>query len=69
MKCPNCNKLIEWQGNPYRPFCSERCKLADLSRWVNDEYSVPGEAASIPDQAETAAEPDALRDDDWRAQK
>ncbi|MGI9068922.1 MAG: DNA gyrase inhibitor YacG [Pyrinomonadaceae bacterium] len=41
-KCPTCNKQVEWQDNPFRPFCSERCKLVDLSRWVSEEYRVPG---------------------------
>jgi endogenous inhibitor of DNA gyrase (YacG/DUF329 family) len=30
----------------WRPFCSERCKLLDLARWVDGEYRVPGEAVS-----------------------
>jgi endogenous inhibitor of DNA gyrase (YacG/DUF329 family) len=25
----------------WRPFCSERCKLQDLSRWVDGAYRVP----------------------------
>lgn len=41
-KCPTCNKQVEWQDNPFRPFCSERCKLVDLSKWVSEEYRVPG---------------------------
>jgi endogenous inhibitor of DNA gyrase (YacG/DUF329 family) len=43
MKCPTCGKEAEWKDNPYRPFCSERCKLVDLGRWVDEEYRVPGE--------------------------
>jgi endogenous inhibitor of DNA gyrase (YacG/DUF329 family) len=27
----------------WRPFCGERCKLADLGRWLSGEYRVPGE--------------------------
>lgn len=41
-KCPTCNKHVEWENNPFRPFCSERCKLVDLSKWVSEEYRVPG---------------------------
>ena len=45
MKCPTCGKSIEWKkDNPFRPFCSERCQLIDLGRWVEGEYRVPGEA-------------------------
>jgi len=41
MKCPTCKKEIEYKDNPYRPFCSERCKLIDLGRWAGGEYRVP----------------------------
>lgn len=44
MKCPTCNKEVKWQDNPFRPFCTERCKLVDLSKWVSEEYRVPGKA-------------------------
>jgi endogenous inhibitor of DNA gyrase (YacG/DUF329 family) len=50
MKCPTCNKRIEWDDNPFRPFCSERCKLIDLGRWVDEEYRVPGKPV-ITDQS------------------
>lgn len=43
MKCPTCNKQAQWQDNPFRPFCSERCKLLDLDKWVSEEYRVPGQ--------------------------
>lgn len=26
----------------FRPFCSERCKMADLGRWLSGEYRIPG---------------------------
>ena len=38
--CPNCKKETTWENNPYRPFCSEKCKLADLSKWLNEEYAI-----------------------------
>jgi len=37
----------------WRPFCGERCKMADLGRWLGEEYRVPGEAPR-----ETAPEDD-----------
>ncbi len=56
-QCPTCNKEIQWQDNPYRPFCSERCKLVDLGKWVNEEFRVPGkpggEDASEKEEVET----------------
>jgi endogenous inhibitor of DNA gyrase (YacG/DUF329 family) len=42
LKCPTCSKPAEWQDNPWRPFCSERCKLIDFGCWANEEYRVPG---------------------------
>jgi uncharacterized protein len=52
MKCPTCGKPIQWKSNQYRPFCSERCQLVDLGRWVEGEYRMPGE--SLPnEQTET----------------
>lgn len=42
--CPTCKKSTVWSGdNPYRPFCSERCKLMDLGAWANEENSIPGD--------------------------
>ncbi len=43
IKCPQCGKETVWEGNPSRPFCSERCWMIDLGAWVSEEYRVPGE--------------------------
>ncbi|MGH9371690.1 MAG: DNA gyrase inhibitor YacG [Vicinamibacterales bacterium] len=32
----------------WRPFCSERCKLADLGRWLSEDYRVPDEPDASP---------------------
>jgi len=41
--CPVCHKKIVYDlNNPFRPFCSERCKLIDLGAWASDERSIPG---------------------------
>jgi hypothetical protein len=50
IKCPHCQKVAALAGNPYRPFCSERCKTIDLGTWVSDEYRIPGEKAADPDE-------------------
>jgi endogenous inhibitor of DNA gyrase (YacG/DUF329 family) len=46
IRCPVCGKRAPWEGNPYRPFCSRRCKLVDLDHWLSEDYriSVPREA-------------------------
>jgi hypothetical protein len=43
--CPQCRKEAPWEGNPWRPFCSERCKMIDLGMWASEEYRIPGEKA------------------------
>lgn len=40
IKCPVCKKDAVWEGNPFRPFCSERCSLIDLGKWADGKYSV-----------------------------
>jgi uncharacterized protein len=61
MKCPICGKPVEWKDNPFRPFCSERCKLVDLGRWVSDEYSVPG--PPLPQDSNETPLPETSHDD------
>jgi endogenous inhibitor of DNA gyrase (YacG/DUF329 family) len=35
---------VKWtSGNPYRPFCSERCKLIDLGAWADESHRIPGD--------------------------
>ena len=41
VRCPRCKKETEFEGNPHRPFCSERCKLIDLGNWVSESYRIP----------------------------
>ena len=36
----------------WRPFCSERCKLLDLSNWIDGNYRVPDEAVPSDEQDE-----------------
>lgn len=52
--CPICGKPAAAQ---HRPFCSARCRLIDLGRWIDGTYRVPtpegpdDEAPSTPDEA------------------
>ncbi len=40
--CPTCRKPTAFSaGNPWRPFCSERCRNTDLGAWANEDYRVP----------------------------
>jgi endogenous inhibitor of DNA gyrase (YacG/DUF329 family) len=40
--CPICKSVIESEAEeqPFRPFCSQRCKLADLHNWLSGEYRI-----------------------------
>lgn len=40
--CPTCKKEISWTTeNPFRPFCSQRCKQIDLGAWAEEKYIIP----------------------------
>ena len=40
--CPACGgPSLYAPSNPYRPFCSERCKQIDLGAWAAEEFRVP----------------------------
>jgi uncharacterized protein len=41
----------------WRPFCSERCKLLDLARWVDGTYRIAGEAAPVADPGDSGSDP------------
>jgi endogenous inhibitor of DNA gyrase (YacG/DUF329 family) len=43
VRCPACRGWASWEDNPFRPFCSERCKKVDLGNWAMEKYRVPVE--------------------------
>lgn len=44
-KCPICKKAVDWNNNPFKPFCSERCKMIDLGSWADERYRIADEKA------------------------
>ncbi len=63
MQCPICKKPVNESevGKPGStfPFCSDRCRLIDLGRWLNGKYQIPtGE-----DEESDARDPHAAPDD------
>lgn len=39
--CPHCGTLTVYNtSNPWRPFCSERCKSIDFGAWASESYRV-----------------------------
>jgi endogenous inhibitor of DNA gyrase (YacG/DUF329 family) len=56
VQCPTCQRLMEGEGPerwPEYPFCSPRCRLIDLGRWLGEDYRV-----AAPDAEEASPEPD-----------
>ena len=47
IECPICKKPVhspKGKADPkpsWLPFCSERCKLIDLGRWLDADYRMP----------------------------
>lgn len=45
VRCPGCGGNSSYSPhNPYRPFCSERCKNIDLGAWSSEAFRVPAPA-------------------------
>lgn len=55
-RCPTCEGPVEDPRGPSRPFCSKRCKLIDLGKWLGEEYRV----AAFDDAPSEADGPGAL---------
>jgi uncharacterized protein len=56
--CPICKAAMPapWQEYPEYPFCTKRCKLIDLGRWLGEGYAVPSTepASDAPPPADPA---------------
>jgi endogenous inhibitor of DNA gyrase (YacG/DUF329 family) len=56
VRCPSCGAPARYApDNPWRPFCSERCKQIDLGAWASERFRVadptPPDADSTADEA------------------
>lgn len=40
-RCPICGAEVDLGSVETPPFCSERCRLVDLGRWLDEGYAVP----------------------------
>lgn len=61
VRCPICGKEVALH-DPNSPFCSDRCRLIDLSNWASEKYVISepasplaGEDGSDEDAAEGRA--------------
>lgn len=48
-ECPICGTLFDLNMDTF-PFCSERCRMVDLGRWLGGDYYVPGEPVRVDDE-------------------
>jgi uncharacterized protein len=61
-KCPICSKPYEiatLDDLPSFPFCTERCRMIDLGRWIDGKYVIPGppeSPAAAGEEGDAAAE-------------
>lgn len=60
--CPVCSDTLPPRAdNRYHPFCSARCKMVDMGKWLTGAYAVPGEEVSedeLPDGFSRRSEPE-----------
>ncbi|MFQ5862959.1 MAG: DNA gyrase inhibitor YacG [Candidatus Brocadiales bacterium] len=56
--CRYCGKELVYESTkelPFFPFCSERCKLIDLGKWVEEEHRI--EEPLTPEKVEETDKP------------
>jgi len=54
--CPTCGgNSVYAPENPYRPFCSERCKNVDFGGWATESYRVPTPPSSVDTDDESSS--------------
>jgi len=41
LRCPTCGQTFDSEQAAAMPFCSERCRLIDLGRWLDEEHGLP----------------------------
>ncbi len=42
VSCPCCGgNSVYAKSNPFRPFCSERCKNIDFGAWASENFRLP----------------------------
>ena len=56
--CPMCERLFDPEESPALPFCSTRCRLADLNRWLKEGYGLPYERPEDDENQERPAPPE-----------
>ena len=56
--CPTCKRPIVWSEEfPFRPFCSERCRMVDLGAWLTGAHAIAGEPIEAAPEAANRDQP------------
>jgi uncharacterized protein len=43
VSCPHCRASVRYDvTNPFRPFCSARCKGEDIIGWADEKFRIAG---------------------------
>jgi endogenous inhibitor of DNA gyrase (YacG/DUF329 family) len=58
VRCPTCRRDVDWEAAPFRPFCSERCRLIDLGAWLTEQHTIAGESLTAQEAAPSEDQPD-----------
>lgn len=40
-RCPICEETFASKDSRWFPFCSHRCKVIDLGKWLSGDYAIP----------------------------
>ncbi len=55
-RCPTCDMQVDVKiSTKSLPFCSERCRLIDLGRWLNEEHALPCDTSDEEEESNEAA--------------
>jgi uncharacterized protein len=62
VRCPICQRVLQGQSTaewPQYPFCSDRCRLIDLGRWLGEDYRFAADAEdeATPQEGDTSLPP------------
>jgi endogenous inhibitor of DNA gyrase (YacG/DUF329 family) len=52
--CPICRQRFDPLASRAMPFCSDRCRLIDLGRWLGEDYRVPIPKSEPEEEGETS---------------
>ena len=66
-KCPICDGAVKPRAeNASYPFCTARCKMIDLGKWMNEEYRVPVEELEEDEVGAASSDGRSKTDEDMR---